>query len=117
MKVEILENVHEWIGKQASTREHQNGKINVSAQLVQRLVDQECHDLKIITKLPVDQFQEWEKGAFAPEEKFLTQLREIEGISDVQTQTYTLMNVSLAGKVKVPKATSGCMADSLPKVG
>merc|ERR1712217_389309 len=116
MKAEILDVVHDWIGKQASTHEVLNGKINVSAQLTQRVIDEECKDFKIITKLPTVEFGEWERKGFAPEEKFLNRLKQIEGITNVDTQTYTLMNVCLAGKVKVPRAANGCMADAIPKV-
>mmetsp|Transcript_97911 Transcript_97911/g.277513 ORF Transcript_97911/g.277513 Transcript_97911/m.277513 type:complete len:161 (+) Transcript_97911:91-573(+) len=117
MKGEILDVTHDWYGKQLSTHEVMNGKLNVGQQLTQRVINEEMKTLKIITKLPAGEFGEWEKKGFAPEEKFLGRLKEIEGITDVETQTYTLMNVPLAGKIKVPKATSGCMAGSLPTVG
>mmetsp|Transcript_3256 Transcript_3256/g.4015 ORF Transcript_3256/g.4015 Transcript_3256/m.4015 type:complete len:162 (+) Transcript_3256:76-561(+) len=116
LKIEILGNVHEWIGRQASGTKVQNGNIDTSKQSVQRVVCPECHDFKIITKLPMDKFNEWSNANFEPEQKFLEGLKAIEGVSQVETQTYTLENVNLMGKIKVPKAANGCMADSLPKV-
>merc|ERR1712113_1335408 len=53
MEVEIGGVTHEFVGKQQSTHEILNGKIDVSTQLTQRLIDEECKDFKIITKLPV----------------------------------------------------------------
>merc|ERR1712217_284964 len=114
MTGEILQVVKEFVGKQASTREVLNGQIDASKQLVQRIVCTECHDFKIVTKLPLDQFGAWESRGFEPEARFLKALGEIEGISEVATQTYTLEVVNLMGKIKVPKASEGCMADALP---
>mmetsp|Transcript_40315 Transcript_40315/g.101255 ORF Transcript_40315/g.101255 Transcript_40315/m.101255 type:complete len:157 (-) Transcript_40315:126-596(-) len=116
MTVDILGVVKEWVGKQAKTREVLNGQIDCSKQLVQRIVCTECNDFKVVVKLPLDQFSSWEKAAFEPEAKFLQALGEIEGISNIETQTYTLETVNLMGKIKVPKASEGCMADSLPVV-
>mmetsp|Transcript_37141 Transcript_37141/g.115380 ORF Transcript_37141/g.115380 Transcript_37141/m.115380 type:complete len:164 (-) Transcript_37141:155-646(-) len=119
LKIEVLGNVHEWIGKQASTHEVQNGNIDTSKQTVQRIICTDCHDFKVITKLPMEKFSEWEKKNFSPEEKFLEGLRAIDGVSAVETQTYTLENVNImcGSKVKVPKAASGCMAEGLPRAG
>jgi hypothetical protein len=58
---------------------------------VQRVVCGGCLDFKVITSLPADKFGAWEEANFAPEEKFLTKIRAIDGISTVETQTYTLM--------------------------
>mmetsp|Transcript_72250 Transcript_72250/g.223261 ORF Transcript_72250/g.223261 Transcript_72250/m.223261 type:complete len:161 (+) Transcript_72250:70-552(+) len=115
LKIEILANTHEWIGRQASTHTVQNGNIDTSKKGVQRIICPECHDFKIITKLPMEEFGKWEKQGFGPEEKFLAGLNAIDGVSKVETQTYTLENVNLMGKVKVPKASNGCMAETLPQ--
>merc|ERR1712238_361056 len=58
---------------------------------VQRVVCGGCLDFKVITSLPGDKFEQWEKASFAPEAEFLEKLRAIEGISTVETQTFTLM--------------------------
>eukprot|EP00549_Striatella_unipunctata_P003729 CAMPEP_0118705570 /NCGR_PEP_ID=MMETSP0800-20121206/19939_1 /TAXON_ID=210618 ORGANISM="Striatella unipunctata, Strain CCMP2910" /NCGR_SAMPLE_ID=MMETSP0800 /ASSEMBLY_ACC=CAM_ASM_000638 /LENGTH=112 /DNA_ID=CAMNT_0006607735 /DNA_START=104 /DNA_END=442 /DNA_ORIENTATION=+ len=58
---------------------------------VQRVVCGGCLDFKIITSLPADKFGAWEGDQFAPEEEFLTTLKAIDGITEVETQTYTLM--------------------------
>mmetsp|Transcript_40329 Transcript_40329/g.109007 ORF Transcript_40329/g.109007 Transcript_40329/m.109007 type:complete len:162 (-) Transcript_40329:92-577(-) len=115
LKIEILGNVNEWIGRQASTHTVMNGKIDTSKQSVQRIICPECHDFKIIVKLPMERFKEWENSNFEPEPKFLEGLKAIEGVSQVETQTYTLENVNIMGKIQVPKATNGCMAASLPQ--
>jgi hypothetical protein len=58
---------------------------------VQRVVCGGCLDFKVITSLPVDKFKAWETSDFAPEEDFLKKLKEIDGVSTVETQTFTLM--------------------------
>ena len=56
---------------------------------VQRVVCGGCLDFKVVVKLAADKFGDWEKAKFAPEEAFLEKLKAIEGISMVETQTYT----------------------------
>lgn len=79
-------------------------KINVDLSAVegvssvQRVVCGGCHDFKIITKLPVDKFHAWEKTNFAPEEQFLAAIKNIDGVSAVESQTYTLEEVKLNKK-------------------
>ena len=58
---------------------------------VQRVVCGGCLDFKVVTALDVDSFGKWEEAKFAPEEAFLEKIKKIEGISQVETQTYTLM--------------------------
>jgi hypothetical protein len=58
---------------------------------VQRVVCGGCHDFKVITSLAADTFGDWEKQSFAPEVPFLEQIKSIDGISAVETQTYTIM--------------------------
>mmetsp|Transcript_2111 Transcript_2111/g.4827 ORF Transcript_2111/g.4827 Transcript_2111/m.4827 type:complete len:162 (-) Transcript_2111:38-523(-) len=58
---------------------------------VQRVVCGGCLDFKVVTSLDADSFGKWEEAGFAPEEKFLAKLKDIEGINSVETQTYTLM--------------------------
>ncbi|CAJ1930371.1 unnamed protein product [Cylindrotheca closterium] len=58
---------------------------------VQRVVCGGCMDFKVITSLPADKFGDWEAAKFAPEEKFLEKLKAIDGVSLVETQTFTLM--------------------------
>jgi hypothetical protein len=60
---------------------------------VQRVVCGGCMDFKVIISLPAPKFGEWEKAMFAPEEDFLAKLKAIDGISLVETQTYTLMSM------------------------
>jgi len=65
---------------------------------VQRVVCGGCFDFKIVTKMSAAAFGEWEKAGFAPEAEFLEALGKIEGISSVETQTYTLEEVMLSKK-------------------
>merc|ERR1712194_403349 len=65
---------------------------------IQRIVCGGCHDFKIVTKLPIKNFEAWEKAGFEPEAAFLTAVRAIKGISAVETQTYTLEEVKLNKK-------------------
>merc|ERR1712066_630036 len=68
------------------------------ATSVQRVVCGGCHDFKVVTKLPKEAFEAWEKAAFAPEADFLAALKAIPGISAVETQTYTLEEVKMSKK-------------------
>ena len=58
---------------------------------VQRVVCGGCLDFKVITSLTAEKFGAWEESKFAPEESFLEKIKAIDGISSVETQTYTLM--------------------------
>jgi hypothetical protein len=60
---------------------------------VQRVVCGGCLDFKVITSLSADKFGAWEATEFAPEQDFLAKLKGIDGISVVETQTYTLMKM------------------------
>jgi hypothetical protein len=59
-----------------------------------RVVCGGCMDFKVITSLSAEKFGAWTEANFAPEEAFLQKLRAIEGISMVETQTYTIMPVA-----------------------
>eukprot|EP00439_Symbiodinium_sp_Y106_P040455 s2300_g4.t4 len=130
MQNDMLAVVFHWAGKQLKTKEVMNGKTDPSKQTIQRLVilvfiirslgicKEDTQDFKIIIKLPQDKFQEWEKTNFEPEAQFLEALRAIPGVSEVDTQTYTLEAVNLMGKVpiSVPKAANGCMAEEIKRL-
>ena len=62
-------------------------------QNVQRVVCGGCLDFKVITSVAFKSFGDWEKAEFAPEKKFLEKLGKIDGVSGVETQTFTLMDV------------------------
>eukprot|EP00936_MAST-01D_sp_MAST-1D-sp1_P000958 g958.t1 len=63
---------------------------------VQRVVCGGCLDFKVITCLSADKYGDWEGkvsqslSSWAIEEEFLATARSTEGITDVETQTYTL---------------------------
>merc|ERR1712051_797203 len=99
-----------------STHEVLNGKLDSSKQGVQRIICPECHDFKIITKLPAHKYDAWSNLSHFPEEKFLEGLRAIDGVSQVEAQTYTLETINLMGKIRVPKAAHGCMSDNMPMI-
>eukprot|EP00444_Apocalathium_aciculiferum_P032674 CAMPEP_0183485514 /NCGR_PEP_ID=MMETSP0370-20130417/179467_1 /TAXON_ID=268820 /ORGANISM="Peridinium aciculiferum, Strain PAER-2" /LENGTH=407 /DNA_ID=CAMNT_0025678819 /DNA_START=48 /DNA_END=1272 /DNA_ORIENTATION=- len=65
---------------------------------VQRIVCGGCQDFIVVTKLPEKAFKEWEANAFAPEAAFLEAVKQIPGISAVETQTYTLEEVKMNKK-------------------
>ena len=58
---------------------------------VQRVVCGSCNDFKVVVALTAEKYGDWEGASFAPEEAFLAKLNGIDGISQVETQTYTLM--------------------------
>ena len=57
---------------------------------VQRAICSSCHDFKVIIALHHDKFGPWAEGKFAPEEAVLAKLKEIDGISTIETQSYAL---------------------------
>jgi len=57
---------------------------------VQRVVCGGCMDFKIITALEEPKFGEWDAQGFAPEADVLAALKAVPGISQVETQTFTL---------------------------
>ena len=58
---------------------------------VQRVVCGGCLDFKIITTLDADSFGAWEGANFEPEASILAEMKAIDGVSLVETQTFTLM--------------------------
>jgi desulfoferrodoxin (superoxide reductase-like protein) len=58
-------------------------------RFVQRIVCGGCLDFKVIVAVTLPKWGDFEKANFLIEDKFLTDLKEIEGISKVETQTYT----------------------------
>ena len=57
---------------------------------VQRVVCGGCHDFKVIICLPAEKYGEFEASNFGPEAQFLEAMKAIEGVSTVETQTFTL---------------------------
>ena len=57
---------------------------------VQRVVCGGCMDYKVIVALDAGAFGAWEQKAFAPEEEFLKSVKAIGGVTNVETQTYTI---------------------------
>ena len=58
---------------------------------VNRLVCGACLDFKLMMTVPLDDFGPWEEKGFAPEEEFLAKIKDIDGVSLVETQTITNM--------------------------
>ena len=52
-----------------------------------------CLDFKVIVALEEPKFGDWESKGFAPEEDFLAKVKAIDGITQVETQTFTLMSM------------------------
>ena len=49
--------------------------------------------LQVITSVSAEDFSKWEKEKFDPEEYFIEMLQVIDGVSQIETQTYTKMPV------------------------
>jgi hypothetical protein len=60
---------------------------------VQRVVCGGCHDYKLIVTLPADKFPAWSASNFAPESKLLAAFRAVDGVSTIETQTFTIEKV------------------------
>ena len=50
-------------------------------------------DFKVIVALDAAEFGNWEGKKFAPEENFINAVKAIEGVTQIETQTYTIMPV------------------------
>jgi hypothetical protein len=48
---------------------------------------------QVIISMAASTFAEWETLAYSPEGEFLSKLRQISGVSSVETQTYTIMSM------------------------
>ena len=66
---------------------------SVDGAKVQRVVCGGCHDFKVIISVPADKFGAFEGAEFAPEKEFLAAMTAIPGVTNVETQTYTLMEM------------------------
>jgi hypothetical protein len=60
---------------------------------VNRLVCGGCLDFKLMMTVPLEDFGPWEEAGFPPEKDFLEAIKAIEGVSIVETQTITNMEI------------------------
>lgn len=60
---------------------------------VNRLVCGGCLDFKLMMTVPLEDFGPWEEAGFPPESDFLEAIKAIEGVSVVETQTITNMEI------------------------
>lgn len=60
---------------------------------VNRLVCGSCLDFKLMITVPLDDFGPWEESGHAPEAEFLEKLKAIDGVSQVETQTITNVEI------------------------
>jgi hypothetical protein len=60
---------------------------------VNRLVCGSCLDFKLMTTVPLADFGPWEEKGFAPEAEFLEKIKAIDGVSMVETQTITNVEI------------------------
>ena len=58
---------------------------------VQRIVCGGCLDYKVIISLTASEFGNWEQNKFQPEEQFINSVKDMPGVSTVETQTFTIM--------------------------
>lgn len=68
-------------------------KATAGVKKVQRIVCGGCQDFKVIVALDAGAYGAWKDGGHSPEEEFLADLGKIAGVSAVETQTYTIMDV------------------------
>ena len=59
---------------------------------VTRTVCGGCLDFKVAVALPAEEYGKWSEAGHPPEDEFLAGLKKIEGVTLVETQTFTLMN-------------------------
>eukprot|EP00184_Porphyridium_aerugineum_P008255 CAMPEP_0184691168 /NCGR_PEP_ID=MMETSP0313-20130426/86_1 /TAXON_ID=2792 /ORGANISM="Porphyridium aerugineum, Strain SAG 1380-2" /LENGTH=112 /DNA_ID=CAMNT_0027148835 /DNA_START=170 /DNA_END=508 /DNA_ORIENTATION=+ len=60
---------------------------------VTRTVCGGCLDWRTVVHVKKDAYAAWEKASHAPEAEYLKKLGAIKGITNVETQTYTIMDV------------------------
>jgi hypothetical protein len=60
---------------------------------VYRMVCGECLDFKLQVTVPLKDFGPWAEGGFPPEGEFLAKIKAIEGVSSVETQTITHVEI------------------------
>mmetsp|Transcript_30790 Transcript_30790/g.41675 ORF Transcript_30790/g.41675 Transcript_30790/m.41675 type:complete len:236 (-) Transcript_30790:386-1093(-) len=60
-------------------------------QSVQRMVCGDCLDFKVIVVVSLGKFGAWESRGFPPESEFIDAARIIDGVSAIETQTFTYM--------------------------
>eukprot|EP00560_Eucampia_antarctica_P007449 CAMPEP_0197822884 /NCGR_PEP_ID=MMETSP1437-20131217/187_1 /TAXON_ID=49252 ORGANISM="Eucampia antarctica, Strain CCMP1452" /NCGR_SAMPLE_ID=MMETSP1437 /ASSEMBLY_ACC=CAM_ASM_001096 /LENGTH=146 /DNA_ID=CAMNT_0043421749 /DNA_START=45 /DNA_END=485 /DNA_ORIENTATION=+ len=60
---------------------------------VNRLVCGGCLDFKLMSTVPLDDFGPWEAKGFEPEAEFLEKIKAIEGVTQVETQTITNVEI------------------------
>lgn len=68
-------------------------KAVAGVESVQRVVCGGCLDFKVITKLDNVSFAKWADAKFEPEASLLAKLEAVEGVTAIETQTYTLMDM------------------------
>ena len=54
-----------------------------------------------MTSINADKFDEWKKDEFEPEEFFIEMLEVIDGVTDIETQTYKVRLCSYQGNLKL----------------
>mmetsp|Transcript_77565 Transcript_77565/g.225113 ORF Transcript_77565/g.225113 Transcript_77565/m.225113 type:complete len:146 (+) Transcript_77565:104-541(+) len=60
---------------------------------VNRLVCGSCLDFKLMTTVPLEDYGKWEEAGHPPEKEFLEKIKAIPGVSLVETQTITNMEI------------------------
>ena len=65
-------------------------KSNEGVHSVQRVVCGGCHDYKLVVALDTPSFGKWSGIDFHPEKTVLEALSKIPGVTQIETQTYTL---------------------------
>jgi hypothetical protein len=82
-----LVEIQKVLNKYLPTIKKINGVTNV-----ERIVCGGCLDFKLITSLSESSFGSWAESEFTPESDFIKELESINGVSLIETQTYTVRN-------------------------
>jgi hypothetical protein len=70
---------------------------------IQRVVCGTCKDFKAIIAVNAEKHGAWEEAKFEPEAEFLEAIKKIDGVTAVETQTFTLMPVKFTRPKPPPK--------------
>jgi len=65
----------------------------VKDAMVQRIVCGECSDFKMVAAVPASTYGDFQKAFQAVEDSIIADLNAIDGVDNVETQTYTLMTL------------------------
>lgn len=81
---------------------------------VERIVCGGCLDFKVITSLSEDKFGDWEGKDFAPESAFVEEMKAIDGVTLVETQSKLVQNHIYDDDEQFPRCSCFCSICFVP---